>query len=287
MTEARLILGFSNAELARVDPVWLNLWVASGVPQLANLDIAHYQRTVDEYATDVGVWLKHFEPQYHENPGAWESDINFFNLGVLCRYIEQKLGVQYKEEQKHAASVRYTDPSDLFLNGLIDTKRGTCANMAVLYVAIGWRLGRPVSLACARSHLFLRYDNGVVRYNVEATRSGLGGMSAPPDDYYIKQYNLPPEAIQTGSDLRAVTPRELLGLFFSSRARHFRDLGDNPRAESDYLLARWLFPNNRSLYMEATGVTVLRGMNLFHMNDIGSPYSLAEWIRDQYREQRA
>ena len=287
MTDVRSIVGSTNADLARVDPLWLNLWVATGIPQLANLDIARYQAVVDGYAKDVREWLKHFEPQFHENPGAWENDVNFFNLGVLYRYVEEELGIHYKDEQKDAASARYTDPSDLFLNGLIDTKRGTCGNMAALFVAIGWRLGWPVSLACVRSHLILRSDNGLVQYNVEATRSGLGGMSTPPDEYYIKHYNLPPEAIQTGSDLRAVTPRELLGLFVGLRARHLRDIGNNPQAESDYLLARWLFPNNRSLYMEATGATVLRGMSLFHMSDVGSPYSLAEWIRDQHRDQRA
>lgn len=287
MPDARHILGSTNVELARFDPVGLNLWIASGVPQLADLDIAHYQRVVDGYAKDVTAWIKHFEPQFHENPSAWQNDLHFFGLGILCRYIEEKLGIAYKEDQKHAKSVRYTNPSDLFLNGVIDTKRGTCGNMAALQLAIGWRLGWPVSLACAWTHLFMRYDNGLVQYNVEATRTGFGGMSAPPNEYYVKEFNLPPEAVQTGSDLRAVTPREMLGIFVGLRARHFRDIGDMVRAESDYSLARWLFPKNRSLYTEAMGVSVLRGMSLFHINDYGSPYNLAEWIRGQYREQRA
>jgi hypothetical protein len=287
MTDVQHFIGSTHAELARIDPVLLNLSVAIGVPQIAELDIPAYQRTVDGYAKDVVGWIKHFEPQFHAKSEYWRNDINFFNLGILCQYIERKLGIQYKEDQREATSVRYTDPSDLFLNGLIDTKRGTCGNMAVLHQAIGWRLGWPVSLACANAHLFLRYDDGSVQHNVEATQAGFGGMSSPTDEELVRKYQLPQEAVSTGSDLRAVKPGEMLGIFLSLRARHFRDVGKFSLSERDYLLARYLFPANRDIYMNAMGVLVLRGMHLFHMNDSGSPLKLVEWIRDQYRLQRA
>jgi hypothetical protein len=261
--------------------------VAAGIPRLADLDISRYQATVDGWADEVRKWLTHFEPQFHENPVAWRDDIHFFQLGVMCRYVENRLGVQYKEDQRDATSVRYTDPSDLFLNGVMDTRRGTCGNMAVLHLAIGRRLGWPVSLACAGAHLFLRYDDGLVRHNVEATQAGFGGMQSPRDEDLVRKYRLPPEALSTGSDLRAVQPGELLGLFLGLRARHFRDVGDYRLAERDYLLARSRFPSNRNLYTNAMGAAVLNGMKLFHASEGGSPLGLAEWIREQYRQQRA
>ena len=92
----------------------------------------------------------------------------------------------------------YTDPSDLFLNGVIDTRRGTCANMAALHVALGWRLGWPVSLACVASHFVCRYDDGQVTHNIEATQSGHGGFRSDPDEYLIKKHELPPVAIASG-----------------------------------------------------------------------------------------
>src|SRR5262249_15164134 len=161
----------------RVDPVALNLAVASAVPSLAAVDIPHAQSLVDRWADEIAVRLREDEPYFHQNPAAWRNDINFFNLGVVCQYVECELGVQYREDQRDARAVRYTDPSDLFVNGVIDSRRGTCGNMAVLHLAIGWRLGWPVSLAAARAHLFLRYDDGFVQHNVEATQSGYGGMS--------------------------------------------------------------------------------------------------------------
>lgn len=151
MGDEKHILGFTNAELARIDPVSLNLRVAIGIPQLADLDIAMYQAIVDRYAYDIRLRVEQDEHHFHNNPAAWRNDINFFNLGIVCDYIDCDLGIQYREDQRELKSVRYTEPSDLFLNGLIDTKRGTCGNMAVLHQAIGWRLGWPVSLACADS----------------------------------------------------------------------------------------------------------------------------------------
>src|SRR5262249_50895476 len=78
--------------------------------------------------------------------------------------------------------VRYTDPSDLFLNGVMETRRGTCGNMSMVHVALAWRLGWPVSLACVHSHHITRYDDGRVRYNIEATDTGRGGFVAPTDE---------------------------------------------------------------------------------------------------------
>jgi hypothetical protein len=276
------LLSLTDGELGHVDPLAINLAVASAIPSLSGLDIPHYQALVDGWAVEVAQRVREDEPIFRQNPSAWRNDVNFFNLSVLCQYVECELGVRYREDQRDAASVRYTEASDLFLNGVIDTRRGTCGNMAALHLAIGWRLGWPVSLAAARAHLFLRYDDGLVRHNVEATQSGYGGMNSPTDEDLIRKYRLPPEALSSGSDLRAVTPRELLGIFVGLRARHFRDCGDFARAEGDFLLARWLFPSSRELYSQAMGVSVLRGRRLFHPSEEGSPLGLARWIRAEH-----
>lgn len=88
---------------------------------------------------------------------------------MLAGYMGKYLGLEYIPEQRQSKAVWYTNPSDLFLNGLIDTKQGTCANMPVLHVAIARRLGWPVSLACVHSHFVSRFDDGEVVYNIEPT----------------------------------------------------------------------------------------------------------------------
>ena len=207
VNDYRQLLACSDAELARVDPLVMNLLVARSIPSMADLDIARYERLADWWAEDVRRRLPGAERVFWQTPEDWKNDVNFFRLGVLCGYLEHEAGVAYVEEQRHATAVRYTNPSDLFLNGVMDTRRGTCANMAALHVTIGWRLGWPVSLACVASHYICRYDDGQVTHNIEATQAGYGGFKSDPDAYLIEQYELSPKAISSGSDLRGDTPR--------------------------------------------------------------------------------
>jgi hypothetical protein len=246
----RQLLACSDEELSRVDPLVMNLLVAKSIPSLANLDIPRYQRQADQWADEVRQRLPAAERVFWQTPWDWKNDVNFFRLGVLCGYLEHEAGIAYREDQRNGGPVFYTDPSDLFLNGVMDSRRGTCGNMAALHVAIGWRLGWPVSLACVGSHFICRYDDGQVTHNIEATQAGYGGFKSDPDDYLIRQYNLPSVAISSGSDLRAIKPREMLGVFIGLRGRHMRDTGKLEDAETDYLLARHLFPNNRRLYID-------------------------------------
>ncbi len=282
MAEYLRLLAYSDAELNRVDPVEMNLLVAKSIPSLANLDIPHYQRLADEWANAVRVRLPGAERVFHETPWDWDNDINLFRLGVVHGFLENEMGIAYKEDQRNVTSIRYTDPSDLFLNGVMDTRRGTCGNLAALHVAIGRRLGWPVSLACVNSHFICRYDDGRVTRNIEATQSGYGGFKSDPDEYLIQHKELPQIAVTCGSDLRALTMRETLGAFIGLRARHVRDIGRHDEAELDYLLARRLYPTSRRLYIDAMALAVPRGARLFEPGEVGSPESLAEALNEQY-----
>src|SRR3979409_679935 len=107
--------------------------------------------------------------------------------------------------------------------------------MAALHVALGWRLRWPGSLAGVGSHFICRYDDGKVMRNIEATKTGDHGFHSHPDDYYLRQHGLPQKAVSCGSDLRAVTATEMLGIFIGLRGRHFEDTQRPDLAEPDYL----------------------------------------------------
>jgi hypothetical protein len=111
-----------------------------------------------------------------------------------------------------------------------------------------------VSLACARWHILCRYDDDRVTHNIEATNNGRGGFHSHPDAYYRQKYGIPEEDVRCGSDLTALRPRQLLGLFVSLRARHFEDTVHWDEARRDYELAARLFPNNRRLHAKAAGL---------------------------------
>ncbi len=283
MPEYCKLLRLPADALANVDPLVMNLLVAQSVPSLAGLEISRYERLADEWANGVRRQLAHVERVFRQSPHDWKNDVNFFRLGVLCGFLENEVGIAYNEDQRNGGPIQYTDPNDLFLNGVMDRRRGTCGNMAALHVAIGWRLGWPVSLACANSHFICRYDDGRVTHNIESTQTGYGGFKSDPDDYLIQRHHLPAVAIACGSDLKALSPLEMLGAFVGLRARHMRDLGLFEEAELDYLLARRLYPNSRLLYKEQMNLSVARSVKLFEAGENGSPETLALMIQEQLR----
>jgi hypothetical protein len=278
MQHCHELIGKSDAELAKVDPFVMNLLVAKGIPSLANTDIAPYRDLLDRGADVLRRELPRADANFYRRPHQWKHDIRFARLAMMCWYVDRVLGIRYREDQRNLKQVSYTDPGDLFLNGVLQSRRGTCANMAMVYVALGWRLGWPVSLVCVGAHNICRYDDGEVIHNIEASSAEGGGFQSPPDDYYVKAYRLPAKAIRCGSDLRAITPREMLGVFLGFRARHLDDTGRYADAETDYLLARHLFPRNRNLAIAQHQASVQRYADLFEPNEKGHPVELADWL---------
>jgi hypothetical protein len=148
------LIDFSEEKLAAIDPVVMNLAVAKGILPLADLNIPAYQRTIDLWAKDIERRLPEWMEEFSRRPQDWNNDVDEFRLGLVSYYVAKFLGVRYIEEQRGAVHVAYTNPSDLFLNGVMDTRRGACGNMALLQVVLGRRLGWPVSVATARWHEF-------------------------------------------------------------------------------------------------------------------------------------
>ena len=277
---AEQLVGLSNEELARVDPVVMNLAVAKGIPSLADLNVGEYVRLADAWADDLRARMPAMEEGFSDAPHHWNNDIDYFRLGVVAWYVDAVLGVAYRDDQLHVEQILYTDPTDLFLNGVMKTRRGTCGNMALLHVVLGRRIGLPVSLATVGTHYVCRFDNGSKTFNVEATLTGRGGFSVQADEYLLQRFNLPAKAHTCGSDLRALTPRETLGVFFGARARHLENLFRLADAEPDYLVARYLFPRNRRLYIAQNLISVQVSMRLFEPGEKGHPIDLAGWLQE-------
>jgi hypothetical protein len=271
------LLALDDVELEAADLVELNLSVAHEIPSLAHLDVRHYCRIVDEWTHAFRAWLPGQEQKFRGRKAYFKNDIRFFRVGMLATYMGRFLGVRYIESHKKATEVYYTNPSELFLNGVIDTKRGSCGNMAALHVAISRRMGWPVSLACANSHFLSRFDDGEVVHNIEATHvDETGAFTSDPDDVCMRVQRIPEKAVECGSDLRCLTAREMIGAFLGVRGRYYADVGDLDRADPSYALSRVLFHRYRRAYIGAIAPMLKRGEQLFDRGERGHPDSLFE-----------
>lgn len=287
------IIALPDEQLERTDILEMSIAVAREIPGLENLQYPKYKRILDGWTDDFRRWLPPMEYAFHQAPQTYKNDIHFFRLGMLAQFLDQEIGIAYVEEQKRAqvqgsrqgrvVEVRYTDPGHLLLHGLIDTKRGTCGTMPTLHVAMGRRLGWPVSLACVRSHYVCRYDDGNVVYNIEATDTGRGGFAEGGDKEYMEKEGVSNLAVACGSDLRKLSAREMLGIFIAARARHFADTDRPHLAARDYALAHTLVPSNRHVYMGLVGHLLQTGERLFGPNEHGHPASLGAYLTGRYR----
>ncbi len=235
----------TNEELARIDPMVMNLVVAKAIPSLAHIEIDRYCRWADRVAEGASRWLSSVEAEFRKTPEDWDNDIHMFRLGMLSQFLDQALGIAYKESHRELKKVSYTDPNDLFLTGVIDTRRGTCGTIAELHLALGWRLGWPVTLTKSWWHCLLRFDNGQVVWNLETTDTGRGAFSCQTDAYIMQRDDIDPEHVRSGSDLNTLTPRQVLGVFVGSRGRHLWDTMKIQEARKDFELALTLYPQSR------------------------------------------
>jgi hypothetical protein len=237
-----------EAKLVLVDPVEQNLAVAKGTRQLWNLDIPHYQQLADLWAEDIGRRMPKWEEEFNKRPQNWHNDIHEFRLGHICYYMHAFLGIRYNDyqrlQQERGEKVYYSDPSDLFLNGVMDTRRGTCGNMALLVMVLARRLGWPVSLMNLWWHSMVRFDNGAHTVNLEASNIE-HGFKTPTDQELCEERHLTPAMVASGSDLTFLRPRPLLGSFFCARARHHYDMKEGELALRDFQFALQLHPKSR------------------------------------------
>ena len=242
------LIALPDELLAKVDPLVMNLIVASKLPGMADLDIGRYAKLVDEWAILISRGLAAAEIEAAHNDLAYQYDPDLWRAGGMAVAVAgPHIGISYTAEVLDAG-----DPIQTFLPGLIDTKTGTCANMPVLYLAIAHRLGWPLRVVVSRDHFWCRWDDGSKQFNLEATSTTsdgqIGSFLSTPDDEYARQLGTPRIAIECGSDFTSLTPRQLLGVFLQTRAAYWAEYDQWDRAEQDLLLARNCFPENRDIY---------------------------------------
>ncbi len=272
---ARDLVAMSDAELEAMDPLVMNMVVAKGVPDLAGIDFAKYAKVVDGWADRIGQGVRVGEADAARTSPAYRADPDIWRAGSMAIALASpQVGIGYTRD------VKMTNHADLFVPGLIDTKRGTCSNMPILYMAVAHRLGWPLKAVVAADHMWCRWDDGKKRFNLEATSTksggGEGSFSTPPDEAYQTDLNIPAKAVEVGSDLSTLTARQTLGVYLQQRAGYYRETGKWAQAEEDLLLARVCFPANRDIFRNLLMVMDERAKGLYSPDEAARLFGRGE-----------
>ncbi|QPJ60624.1 MAG: SUMF1/EgtB/PvdO family nonheme iron enzyme [Candidatus Nitronauta litoralis] len=91
-------------------------------------------------------------------------------IQTLREVIHKDYGYQFTDQVDPQGIP--VNPAELFLHGLLKSKRGYCMNLSLLYLIVGDRLDLPLHGVALPNHFFVRYDDGTFRANIEATQGG-------------------------------------------------------------------------------------------------------------------
>jgi len=153
-------------------------------------------------------------------------------------------GVLFNELQ--FTYVQTGDLEYMSLNRVLDTGIGNCVGLSILYLCIAEGLQLPIYGVGVPEHLFVRYDDGDFRRNIE---TGYNGM-ATPDSYYV---NMPGKrisqvSIKNGSYLKNLSRSEVIADIYLNRSIIHKEKGNVELALKDVNYAIRLHENNAEAF---------------------------------------
>lgn len=165
-----------------------------------DLDVERYSKKIDEMVEDVRKLTN----------GSTDPD---FRIRIMDNYFYLDKGFRYDYEDPYAKKVK-----NRYLNGIMDTKAGSCTTMPMLYLAITQRLGYPIYPVAAPQHLFLRYvAEGFKEDNIEVTGNG----AYVSNEEFIRDMEIPQRGVDSGTYLETMTYRQLLGDLISTNGLYW------------------------------------------------------------------
>lgn len=174
----------------------------------------NYEAAIDLMALQIKI---RFRPD-----STPEQKINLIN-----DFIFYELGFRFPPESLYVKEIdRYT-----FLSSVIDSRRGICLGVSVLYLALAQRLGLPLEIVTPPGHIYVRYRDKDKIINIETTARGVNLESTDYlsiEAFALQQRNL----------------KETIGLV------HFNQAADGLREEAfdkalnSYKKAKLYLPND-------------------------------------------
>jgi hypothetical protein len=237
--------GSSGSDMAR-----MNLLAARGLPGAEDLNLAKSLAELDRWAAHVKRETDRHLYKFNADPTNFENSEGYFRILMLITVLQQDLGVHYNLDRINEPD--FANSKDLFIHGMIgDDNGGTCVSMPVLTVAVGRRLGYPLSLVVTKGHVFARWDapdhpvptlRG--RFNVECASRGLHTYK---DEHYANwPYKLSDAEKDNGWYLRSLTAAEEAAVFLMQRGHCLADSGRVEEAKTAYRLAMQLAPKSEA-----------------------------------------
>ena len=154
--------------------------------EYSEIKIADYVECVDWYARVIKARIA-------------EGDKPRTIINIINEFLFDELGFIYVQ-------TGYLE--DLYLNKVIDRRKGNCVGLSILYLSIAEKLSLPLFGVNVPDHIFVRYDDGEQRINIE---TGHKGMSRS-DSFYVSNSleRFDEESVEHGCYLQNLNTKEVI-----------------------------------------------------------------------------
>ncbi len=126
----------------------------------------------------------------------------------------------------------------LLLGRVLLGRKGHCVGLATVYLVLAEEMGLPIHAVATPRHVFLRWDDGKFRRNIELFQKGRD----VPDADYIREQRIPKESLERGVFLASLTRKEFLGFIYQNRGVLESRREDYEASGADYRRALRLNP---------------------------------------------
>jgi len=122
------------------------------------------------------------------------------------------------------------DPGNLLPSQVLLRKQGYCVGIVALFLVVAERLDLPVFAVATPSHVFLRFDDGTTRINIETLQQGAN----IPDEQYTREQKIPEKSIRRGVFMRNLATDEFLAQVHNNLGVIFSERKDFEKAAREY-----------------------------------------------------
>ncbi len=128
-------------------------------------------------------------------------------VAALREVIHNKFGYRYTDQLDPQGIP--LNPNELFLHGLLETQKGYCMTLSLIYLIAAEHLEKPIYGVALPNHFFARYDSKDSQINIEATEGGI----PLPDSYYYNRFGVEKDS---PFFMKSLNKKQTLGAYFSN-----------------------------------------------------------------------
>ncbi len=185
----------------------------SSIPNLSNDEInlsdtllaisKDWDKNIDEvfFRTSIEALIDEANKRIEDNSKPAEI------VTVLREIIHKKFGYQYTDQLDPQGIP--LNPNELFLHGLLETQKGYCMTLSLIYLIAAEQLGKPIFGVALPNHFIARYDSKDFQINIEATEGGI----PLPNSYYYNRFGVDKNS---SFFMKSLDKKQTLGAYFSN-----------------------------------------------------------------------